>query len=265
MNFPLRRFCKAAAGVAVGHTGHTLLCSPSSDNNSIHRVSRIHDNDKIVHFVRHAEGYHNLAAQNDPANGYLRADLEDAKLTKKGKDQCNVLHNNSRDMLNSVDIVFVSPMNRTLETALYSFPQLQNKVPWMALESLREQTGFHPCDKRKPISVHKQQYQHVIFDYVEDENDPLYDNYIFREPDEEVVKRCKEFLDWLVRRPEKEIVVVTHSAYLRHLFNHVLHTDNSEDRDHYENCEMRSYVLKVPPSTTSKLSSCSSSSTSCSH
>ncbi len=136
-------------------------------------------------------------------------------------------------------------MHRTIQTALHSFPQLENKIPWLAIESIREQTGLHPCDKRKTISEHKLNYKSVVFDFVVQDADPLYDRYILREPDEHVARRCSEFLVWLGARPEREIIVVTHSAYLRHLFNRVLDSDSAHDKREYRNCEMRSYVLRL--------------------
>ncbi len=213
-----------------------------------HTVNRLHKDDKIIHFVRHAEGYHNLANKNDNKYGYLRADLMDASITKYGISQCQDLHHSTKDKMKKVELLVVSPMHRTIQTALHSFPQLQTSIPWIALEAVREQTGSHPCDKRNPITQHKNTYKTVNFDSITHDHDPLYDKYFLREPDTDVVKRCNEFLEWLGTRQEKEIIVVTHSAYLRHLFNKVLHTTSEYDRTTFANCEIRSYILRFPGS-----------------
>jgi hypothetical protein len=42
------------------------------------------DRSKIVHFVRHAQGHHNVAGLLDPVNGYLKDEFEDAGLTELG-------------------------------------------------------------------------------------------------------------------------------------------------------------------------------------
>jgi broad specificity phosphatase PhoE len=240
------RFLNAASKssvmmVAIG--GVTTSCLAEK-----HSVNRLHKDDKIVHFVRHAEGYHNLAAKNDPKYGYLRADLIDASITKYGISQCQDLHLSSKDKMSKAELLVVSPMHRTIQTANHTFPQLQTSIPWLALEAVREQTGSHPCDKRQPISSHKQTYKHINFDGILHDHDPLYDKYTEREPEDDVVIRCNEFLEWLGTRKEKEIIVVTHSAYLRHLFNSVLHTEAPYDKTTFANCEMRSYVLRFPGS-----------------
>lgn len=238
---------RAAAIVsAVGVLNRKTHCASQTQKEpKVAAVKRIQNGDKIIHFVRHAEGEHNVAGREDPLKGYLRPELEDAILTKQGIDQCKQLHSKTQDKLQSVELLVVSPMNRTIQTAMHSFPQFVNTLPWIAVESVREQTGLHPCDRRKPIAVHKVNYSHVNFDHIDSNEDPIYSKYILREPDNDVAARGREFIQWLKARPEKEIIVVTHSAYLRHLFNKVLDIESEADREHYQNCEMRTYVLRA--------------------
>lgn len=87
-------------------------------------------NNKTVHFVRHAEGFHNVAGRNDPS-AYLLEEFLDAKITPLGEEQCRKLHLFSKDRLKDVDLVVVSPMNRTIQTGMHSFPQLIDNVPWL--------------------------------------------------------------------------------------------------------------------------------------
>ena len=127
-------------------------CSSSAEN--VWTVQKIDSNDKSIkipsngkkiHFVRHAQGFHNVAGETDPIFGYLREDLEDALLTDLGKQQCESLSNIiSDDVFKNIKLILVSPMRRTIQTALYSFPkQVKNsKVIFLANENIREQTGF---------------------------------------------------------------------------------------------------------------------------
>jgi broad specificity phosphatase PhoE len=211
---------------------------------------------KHLHFVRHAHGKHNEVGEVDYEQ-YQREDLIDAELTDKGIEQCQELNKINEKYLKS-QLVVVSPMRRTLQTATKSFPDLIEKVPWIALECLREQTGLHPCDKRFPISFYQENYPYVDYSFIESDEDPLYPLYEDRrEPHEDMDQRAKQFLNWIQTRPETEIVVVSHSAFLRGLFQRVLFPSDPFTR--FENCETRSFAMYFPNSEEENLSSASSS------
>lgn len=202
------------------------------------RVNRLHDNHKIVHLVRHAEGYHNIAGREDP-RGYLREDLVDAELSELGYQQCKELHQQSKGRFKNVELLVVSPMNRTIQTAYHSFHHLEGKIPWITVEEIREVTGLHPCDRRLNISQHSQRYPFVNFDLIKSDEDQLFPRYTSREPIEDVEQRAIDFLHWLKSRPEKEIIVVTHSAFLRYLFRNALEMNHFE----FQNAELRSFLI----------------------
>jgi len=199
---------------------------------------------KLVHFVRHGEGYHNVAGKIDRSN-YLKEEYADCALTENGIIQCENLRNTAvkNQYLLSADLLLVSPLRRALETAYFSFSFLQSGIKWIALEELRETTGLHPCDRRSSISKTRTLFPFVNFDELTHDQDPLYDLYSGRrEPDEEVMKRGFRFVQWLNSRDEQNIVIVTHSAFLKVLFHHVFEVDDI-DKVWYENCECRSYYL----------------------
>lgn len=200
---------------------------------------------RILHFVRHGHGTHNAVGELRYED-YMLEEHEDAMLTEIGLNQCAELSRESFPKIRRVDALCVSPMRRTLQTAQYSFPSLINKIPWIALESLREQTGLHPCDRRRPISELAPAHPHVDFSLIKDESDPLYWQYAEREPADHVTKRCLAFLEWVSESSCDEMVVVTHSAFLRHMLP-LLEAKGaslgSSQRDHFDNCEMRSFAL----------------------
>jgi broad specificity phosphatase PhoE len=207
-------------------------------------VVRIHaHNFKIVHFVRHAQGVHNEAAERDGVSAYLSEEWADAHLTELGLQQCRTLGERVLDKVNTSSLLVVSPMNRTIETAVWSFPSLVRKIPWIALDCIREQTGQHPCDRRSSRGVLAQDYPFVEFDEVATENDNLYNLYAGREPEADVERRGHEFIEWLLKRPEKEIIVVTHSAWLRIFLRKVLALNEDDDAAHFHNAEMRTFCV----------------------
>ena len=221
---------------------------------------------RVIHFIRHAQGQHNLAIRNDPFNQYLGTNLLDPVLTITGMRQCEEFAKNTAQRLNNAQLVVVSPMNRTIQTATHTLPQLVNRVQWIALESVREQVGTHSCDQRMPLSWHRANYHHVNFDGITFDSDMLktaYQQHESSEPSRHVTQRCLEFIKWLSNRPEQEIVVVSHSNFLFHLFAYVLTVSGSghevtvnsgidckqpgNQTKNFRNCEMRSVVLRTLP------------------
>ena len=182
-------------------------------------------NAKRIHFVRHAQGFHNVAGETDPIfgiiypychynniiipiitipitiipititpiiltttslSGYLREDLEDAMLTSLGEQQCNDLAKSlDSKFFQNIKLILVSPMRRTIQTAIYSFPNQvkDKKVIFLANELIREQTGLHPCDRRRTISNQSLDFPRIDFSKIESDKDPIYKLYILREPE----------------------------------------------------------------------------------
>ena len=196
---------------------------------------------------RHAQGHHNVAGEKD-YESYQKEEYEDALLTTLGEAQCEGLksHRISDNFAKNPDLLVVSPMRRTLATASISFSDLIGSIPWVAHESLREQAGYHPCDRRRPISELRESYNNVDFSIIEHDKDPLYYHQPGRETAEHVTQRAFDFFSWLNTRTEKEIIVVTHSAFLHSMFQSVVETDLLAEGDRcgvFANCEMKSYRI----------------------
>ena len=96
------------------------------------------DRTKKIHFIRHAEGHHNVMTATSGNNDCLTVDhagecpadhaLWDARLTEVGVAQAKSLrdHLSTRPSggrsFTSFDLVVVSPLTRTCETALHGAP-----------------------------------------------------------------------------------------------------------------------------------------------
>ncbi len=205
--------------------------------------------EKLVHFVRHAQGFHNIAKDEVE---FMSIALEDALLTPEGVNQCANLHKKTKLVMDNVEVLFISPFRRTLQTAIYSFPQLIHKIPWIALEMIRESTGDRRySDKRKPLTETKGNYSNFVnFDLIENEEDPLFDLYPDApEPESHVVARGQQFLTFLQNRKEKEILVVSHIGFIWQFLSKVV-KKKSKRIDvkvrGFNNAEMRSFVLSFP-------------------
>jgi len=203
--------------------------------------------DKIVHFIRHGEGLHNAAQKewynakkpgepytldHDPSFHYL-----DAKLTPLGEEQARLIPTEFH-----ADLYLTSPLRRATETLQPLF-EAQGGKRAFALEWLHEIAGKHTCDKRKSLSALRLEYPWVDYSLVETEEDPFWGDGLSRESYESVQQRGEEFLRWLKLRPEKNIVVATHSGFLNTLFNSVLECESDEYRGWFATGEMRSMTL----------------------
>lgn len=200
-----------------------------------------------LHTFRHAQGFHNVAGEADYL-AYKNEEFEDASLTPKGEAQCAALNSSCMESTigSTSDLLVVSPMRRTLSTAMHSFPGFVRKIPWLAHETLREMAGEHPCDRRRPISEHSVTYPNIDFTLIEKNEDPLYYLSPGRESEDSVTERAHNFFIWLASREEKEIIVVTHSAFLKNIFGNVLEVEKASEEGkcgNFMNCEMKSYTL----------------------
>nr|XP_043615387.1 phosphoglycerate mutase-like protein isoform X2 [Erigeron canadensis] len=228
---------------------------------------------KTIHLVRHAQGIHNVAGEKDHS-AYMSEELFDAHLTPLGWQQVDNLrkHVHASGISKKIELVVVSPLLRTMQTAVGAFggegstdrndvsplmveytgdsnhPAISslNCPPFIAVELCREHLGVHPCDRRRSVTEYKTMFPAIDFSLIENDGDVLWTSKT-REKNEEVAARGVKFMKWLLTREEKEIAVVTHSGFLFHTlcaYGDDLHpTLKKEMTKHFNNCELRSVVI----------------------
>ncbi|CAM8923691.1 unnamed protein product [Rhodiola kirilowii] len=228
---------------------------------------------KTLHLVRHAQGHHNVAGEKNH-DEYMSEEYFDASLTPLGWQQVDNLrkHVQACGLSKKIELVIVSPLTRTIQTAVGVFgggdctdgvdaPPLMsanagdsnraaisslNCPPFLSVELCREHMGIHPCDRRRSITQYESLFPANDFSLIENNEDVLWKADI-REKNEEVAERGMKFLNWIWTREEKEIAVVSHSGFLYHTlsaFGHDCHPSvKSEITNHFANCELRSVVI----------------------
>ncbi|KAI4968620.1 hypothetical protein ZWY2020_045950 [Hordeum vulgare] len=228
---------------------------------------------KTIYLVRHAQGIHNVEGEKDFA-AYKSHALLDAQLTPLGWSQVDTLreHVTKSGLAKKIELVVVSPLLRTLQTAVGVFgggnytdgasasPLMVegagnsgrqpisslNCPPFLAVEACREHLGVHPCDKRSSITKYRTLFPAIDFSLIENDEDVLWEPDV-RETNESVALRGMKFFDWLWTRKEKEIAIVSHSGFLYHTLNMYgkeCHPTIAEELGkHFANCELRSMVL----------------------
>lgn len=211
---------------------------------------------KWVWFIRHAEAEHNLAErEHELGTKFLLEEHSgwkywDASLTENGKNQCDVLRKELEEMEHYLDweLCVVSPLQRTLQTAKLTVGAVRHDgapIKFLATEMCRERITCCPADSRRPLSVCKKEFPEVDFSQVTNEQDVSW--HTDKENDEQCKQRGIKFLSWLAKRPESCIAVVTHSGFLKRLFEQFGMGIASEDMEELHrrpaNCEMRGLVL----------------------
>eukprot|EP00470_Lotharella_oceanica_P003933 CAMPEP_0170173780 /NCGR_PEP_ID=MMETSP0040_2-20121228/7050_1 /TAXON_ID=641309 /ORGANISM="Lotharella oceanica, Strain CCMP622" /LENGTH=275 /DNA_ID=CAMNT_0010415125 /DNA_START=150 /DNA_END=977 /DNA_ORIENTATION=+ len=211
---------------------------------------------KLIYFVRHGQGFHNLAAAEskfrcdcrEEKSGncpYLDPALTDPRLTPLGVKQANKLARISKDLRLQPEIVYVSPLCRAIQTGLIGFKHLveeKSSVTFVAVTGAREQSGLHMCDKRRDLSDIKSEFPQVKFDRIKDEKDTLFTSE--RESDEDLLERAYTFMVDLKKRPEDVIVVCSHSTWLLAVFQCVLDIDSRDFKQWFRTGEMRATVVQ---------------------
>ena len=206
-------------------------------------------NVKVVHFLRHGQGFHNLLADMAQAQGrewvqfepsaenpYTQPELLDAPLTEKGRLQAQNLRQTKictgdQQQLLPLEMVVFSPNCRALQTGTIVFQDYINKnIPFLAHEMVREETGVHLCDKRRSRERQKLEFPHIDFSLIDSDGDPIFRD-TERESKQQVGERIYKFFEWLSKRAETHVAVSSHSGWLLTVFNGILECQ-SQNCDH---------------------------------
>lgn len=191
----------------------------------VNEYMRDHTNDsKLIILLRHGEGIHNA----DKARVGEKAWEEeyqflpkylDAPLTQVGIHQAEEagvalkqeLHEHGLEL----DLVVVSPLDRTLDTYKTAFQHTNLSAPVVAMELSRETLGICPCDRRKPLELKRKEFPHIDFSSITSDEDSLWSP-THRETDDEIEERARKFLHTIFyERSERRIVVVSHNGFSR--------------------------------------------------
>lgn len=191
--------------------------------------------DKTLYWIRHGESFSNLSEKN--------YSIVDPGLTTNGLAQCKVLKSyiDANKILDNIDLIVVSPLNRTLETCANIIgTKTKDDINIISLDEIREHVN-QPCHKRNSIKEKKKKYKFVNFTKITDNEDLIYEKFNGQEPKTNVVSRCEWFVNWLKKRKEKNIMIITHGNFLFPMFLHVL--TYVENKNFFSNCEIRKNTL----------------------
>ncbi|KAI8964294.1 phosphoglycerate mutase-like protein [Daldinia sp. FL1419] len=160
--------------------------------------------------VRHAQARHN-AEKN--------FNIPDPDLTEEGHEQCVDLRKSLAEnpLAQQAELIVVSPLRRTMQTALRSVDWLIEKGVKIEADADWQENSNHGCDTGSPIDKLVQEFPTIDFSKVDpvfpDKTSPAGSRYHFTKS--ALLARAQAALKKLYERPEKVIIVVSHSAFLR--------------------------------------------------
>ncbi|KAH6617477.1 histidine phosphatase superfamily [Chaetomium tenue] len=165
-----------------------------------------------VILVRHAQALHNVEKDYS---------LHDPVLSELGRQQCAELKAHiTPTILKDLDVglIIVSPSIRTIETALLAFGDLIGKGVPIVAHAGWQGNSLSPCDTGTPLPTLTKLFPQIDFSTV----DPLYPDKtspaaapIYGCTRPAILARGQAVLRDLRARPEKAVVVVSHSGFLR--------------------------------------------------
>ncbi|KAK3385879.1 histidine phosphatase superfamily [Podospora didyma] len=163
--------------------------------------------------IRHAQALHNA----DRVNG---ATFRDPGLSQLGRQQSVQLREHLKSHLlgdKKADLIVVSPMRRTLETCLIALDSLVADGVRVEPDARWQELWEKPCDTGSPASELSIEFPQIDFSGLgpayPDKTSPAGAQYRYGKA--EVFARAQSALKDLYNRPEKLIVVVSHSGFLR--------------------------------------------------
>ena len=182
---------------------------------------------KNIICIRHGRAFHNVLSDKIGDKAYFLKESYDAPLVEEGILQAKELGNNSKQLKN-IDIVFVSPLTRTLQTAENIFEKNQ-KVKIVALDKIKEfPQGIDICNKRRNRIELKEKFKKVDFSLLDSDSDQMWreDRY---EKVEELKERIDEFKKFVMNENDNNIAIVSHNNFLKELL--------------FQNCDDETFIL----------------------
>ena len=182
---------------------------------------------KKLYCIRHGTSLHNVLFHKIGRRAYK--EYRDTPLVEAGIREATQL-GETWDKIKEIDLVIVSPLKRTLDTAQHIFKNID--VPFISIDCIME----HPqaeeiCNMRLPKQELEKKYPHINFSLLSD-NHKLYWSDVY-EPEKEKQRlnaRIDEFKKIIHSRPEKNIAVVSHSSYLGQLLFQKIGDESTELR-----------------------------------
>jgi broad specificity phosphatase PhoE len=182
---------------------------------------------KNIYCIRHGIAEHNMNYLKYGSSTFYDPQFVDTSLVQEGFNQAKQLGETWKD-IDTIELVIVSPLKRTLQTACEIFKDKQ--VPMIALEYVREfPLGKHTCNKRSSKDMLVAKYSHINFDSLQSNQDDIWMSHR-EETIEELNLRIQKLKEFIASRSETNIALVNHSSFIGQMKDQeIKYLDNGQE------------------------------------
>ena len=182
---------------------------------------------KNIYCIRHGIAEHNMNYLKYGSSTFYDPQFVDTSLVQEGFNQAKQLGETWKD-IDTIELVIVSPLKRTLQTACEIFKDKQ--VPMIALECVREfPLGKHTCNKRSSKDMLVAKYSHINFDSLQSNQDDIWMSHR-EETIEELNLRIQKLKEFIASRSETNIALVNHSSFIGQMKDQeIKYLDNGQE------------------------------------
>lgn len=171
--------------------------------------------EKNIYFLRHAEAEHNVLERIYKGD-FNKCNVYDPNLTRVGVYETMKTFEKMKKLNIKFDSVFISPLSRAIQTYFLVEDCMDETTQVFITDFVREVVSY--CDKNKgiPLSILKKDLkkEKINFNYMTKE----FWWYDFGKNKKDELEgyfrfgiRLRIFILWLIFRPEKNILIVSHS------------------------------------------------------
>ena len=182
---------------------------------------------KNLYCIRHGLAEHNVNYLKYGCKTFYDPNFVDTSLVEEGFKQASNLGETWSDK-KDIELVVVSPLKRTLQTATEIFKD--TSVPIISFELAREYPiGGHTCNKRSQKEYLMKMFPNINFDDIKEGEDYLWDPEK-QESIHELDLRINTFKKFIEGRPEKNIALVSHASFIGQMKDkHIKYIENGEE------------------------------------
>ena len=165
---------------------------------------------KLLYLIRHGLAVHNENFLKYGEKTFFDPKYVDTHLIEEGVQQ-SLQFGKTWQNIDDIELVLVSPLYRTLETATNIFKD--KNVPIISLEELREYSiGQHTCNKRSSKDILMFNFPHINFDNIKGED------YLWTTDKVEEISSLEKGIHnikkYIQKRDEKIICIISHTKFL---------------------------------------------------